>query len=173
MSRIFRVLSVLFCITVLLAGGLEARHSKRDGRVAINGQEIQALERSGHIIPAGVDSWKTRAGLIIAGRDPDGRTRLEHIMRHAADSPGRPKHGVFSLSKAGVIELMDEAWGLIKSGKAGARERGGKVAYTVRFGKAVGYCGGREGRSRGYPKLSAARLVINKGTSRVVTFFPI
>jgi hypothetical protein len=173
MRRIYRVQFVLLCIVVLLAGGIEARHAKRDGRVAINGQEIQALERSGHIIPAGPDSWKTGAGLIIAGRDPDGRTRLEHIMRHAADSPGRPKHGVFSLTKAGVIELMDEAWRLVNSGKAEARERGGKVAYTVRFGKAVGYLGGREGRSRGYPKLSAVRLVIYKGMPRVVTFFPI
>jgi len=147
---------------------------KRDnGAAHITAAETRALVDSGHLVPAGRNAWRTRGGLLVAGRDQDGRTRLAHIMRHAQDEPGRQQHGVFSLPKAGVIELMDEAWKEVGAGNADSRERGGRVAYTVRFRKKVGFLGGRVGRTRGYPALRAARLVVIKGTNRVITFFPI
>ncbi|MBN1498339.1 MAG: hypothetical protein JXA07_16320 [Spirochaetes bacterium] len=150
-----------------------AAGKKDDGAAYITAVEVRALVGSGHLVPAGRDAWRTRGGLLIAGRDPDGRTRLVHIMRHMQDEPGRPKHGVFSLAKAGVIELMDEAWKEVVAGNADSRERAGRVAYTVRFRKKVGFLGGRVGRTRGYPALRSARLVVIKGTNRVITFFPI
>ena len=59
---------------------------------------------------------------------------------------------MFSLTKAGIIELMDEAWKEIGAGNVESRERGGKVAYTVRFRKQVGYLGGKEGQDQGLPE---------------------
>ncbi|HNW26874.1 MAG TPA: hypothetical protein PKN50_00235 [Spirochaetota bacterium] len=172
MKHALRILVSLVCIAVILAGDAEARRRSRDHAVYISVQEIRELERSGVIIPAGKDAWMTRSGLVIAGRDPDGRTRLDHIMRHAMDNPRRPKHGVFSVTKAEVIGLMDEAWKKIRSGAVAGNERGGKIAYTVRMGRPVGYLGGRKGRERGNPKLDSVRLVITKGTTAVITFFP-
>jgi hypothetical protein len=167
-----RLIIAFLCAAGLLSGDLEARKKSGDRDAYISAAEIQALEASGHLTPEGKDAWKTRGGLVIAGRDPDGRTRLAHIMRHAKDSPARPKHGVFSLPGAGVIDLMDEAWKKVKAGAVESRERGGKVAYTIRFDRQVGYLGGKEGRTRGYPKLLAVLLVVKKGTARVITFFP-
>ena len=165
-------MTITLCIVAFISGSHDARRKSRDNTVYITGQEIRDLERTGLLIAAGKDQWKTRGGLLIAGRDPDGRTRLEHIMRHASDNPRRPKHGVFSLAKTGVIELLDEAWIKIKSGRVTGKERGGKIAYTVRMDRPVGYLGGREGRERGHPKLNSVRLVIQKDTNTVITFFP-
>jgi hypothetical protein len=172
MKRIMYTLAIALCVTGILSGNLEARHTSHDHAVSITGREIRELERTGHLATAGKDAWKTRAGLLIAGRDPDGRTRLEHIMRHAADSPRRHNHGVFALTKAGIIKLMDETWMKIRQGTVSGNERGGKIAYTVRLGRPVGYLGGRKGRERGHPKLDVVRLVIKKGTAAVITFFP-
>lgn len=173
MKNMVRLIVALAFAAGLFSGDLEARKKQRDAAGYISANEVRELEAAGHLTPGGKDAWTTRGGLVIAGRDPDGRTRLSHIMRHAKDSPGRPKHGVFSLPKAGIIGLMDEAWAEIKAGNAESRERGGRVAYTVRFRRQVGYLGGKEGRTRGYPKLRAVLLVIKKGTNRVITFFPV
>lgn len=172
MKRIISILTIVLCVAAVLSGNLDARRKSRDNTVYITSQEVRDLERSGLLTVAGKDRWKTRGGLLIAGRDPDGRTRLDHIMRHATDNPRRPKHGVFSLAKAGVIELLDEAWVKIRSGRVTGKERGGKVAYTVRMDRPVGYLGGREGRERNHPKLYSVRLVVQKDTGTVITFFP-
>ena len=134
--------------------------------------EIKSLEKSGHLIPAGKDTWKTPKGLILKGRDPKGQTRLEHIMRHTRDMPRRKKHGVFSVSRAEVINLMDQTWLAVKSGRLRGKARGGNVAYTYRLRKEVGYLGGQEGARKGHPKLNAVRMVLREGTSEVITFFP-
>ncbi|HPL15182.1 MAG TPA: hypothetical protein PL180_00700 [Spirochaetota bacterium] len=172
MKRILFALTIAFCIAGILGGDAAARRKSRDHATFISIREIRDLEQKGLLVPAGKDAWKTKSGLLIAGRDPDGRTRLDHIMRHASDIPGRPKHGVFSVTKAGVIDLMDEAWKKIKAGAVPEKERGGKIAYTVGMGRPIGYLGGRKGRERGNPKLASVRMVIKKGTTAVVTFFP-
>jgi len=172
MKRPVYILTTAFCIAAMLSGNPEARRHDRDTAVHITAREIKDLEQKGLLIPAGRDAWKTRSGLLIAGRDPEGRTRLGHIMRHGVDSPGRPKHGVFSLTKAGIVELLDEAWRKIRAGGIAGKERGGTVAYTVKMGRVIGFLGGRMGRERGHPKLESARLVVKKDKDAVITFFP-
>ncbi|MBP7735060.1 MAG: hypothetical protein KA369_03730 [Spirochaetes bacterium] len=172
MKNAIRLLIVFVCAAAMLSGNLEARRISRDNAVYITALEIKDLERKGLLIPAGRDAWKTRSGLLIAGRDPEGRTRLEHIMRHGADSPGRPRHGVFSLTKAGIIELLDEAWNRIRAGGITSKEGGAKAAYTVKMGRSIGYLGGRMGRERGNPRLESVRLVVKKDKGAVITFFP-
>ncbi len=168
----------LACAVALAAPGLDAKkHGKRgqgsrDGGSFITKSEIAALEKSGHLVPQGPDSWKTRGGVVLKGRDPDGRNRLEHVMRHTRDIPSRPRHSVFSVSKAQVIELMDEAWAKIKSGSLKAEERGGRSAYVYRAGRDIGYAGGRDGAQRGRRPLKAVKIVVKTGTPEVVTFFP-
>ena len=172
MKKIYGTLIALLCITALPAADLSARHGNKNKRAYISNQEADALVKSGHLIPSG-SSWKTRGGMILAGRGSGKKSRLDHIMRHTVDIPGRARHGVFSLSKAAVIELLDESWGKVRAGSIPGRERGGKIAYTIRFGKDIGYMGGKEGKNRGNPKLRSIRLVIKKGTAEVVTFFPL
>ena len=139
--------------------------------VSITRQEIGALEKSGHLVPV-EDGWRTKGGLIIKGRDPRGITRLEHIMRHASDIPKRKKHGVFTISKEKIIELMDEMWQKIQAGELHGKERGGRVAYTYHAKRELGYLGGKEGRQKGHPKIESARIVVSKSTHEVITFFP-
>lgn len=167
MKKMPLILSIsLMGFALLMGSAAQARP------VYITKAEIADLERSGHIVPAGTDAWRTRGGLILKGRDPDGLTRLEHIMRHTRDIPNRKKHSVFLADKKGVIELLDFVWEKIRSGKLKGKEGGGRVVYTWRGGKAYGYPGGREGKGSGDRELSALRLVLKKDTPEVVTFFP-
>jgi hypothetical protein len=162
-----KIVWMLSPVIVFMCAVLYARSSH------ITRSEISGLEKSGHLVQTGNNAWKTRGGVILKGKDPSGLTRLEHVMKHTEDAPRRPKHGVFDLGKAEVIELMDEVWSKIKSGELkGGGERGGKTVYTYRTGRPIGYLGGREGKRKGNPKLKSVRMVIKNGTSEVVTFFP-
>jgi hypothetical protein len=162
-----KIVGILSLVIVFLCAILCARSAH------ITKSEISGLEKSGHLVQAGSNAWKTRGGVILKGKDPSGLTRLEHVMKHTEDAPRRPKHGVFELSKTEVIDLMDEVWSKIKSGELkGGGERGGKTVYTYRAGRPIGYLGGREGKRKGYPKLKSVRMVLKNGTSEVVTFFP-
>ncbi|MCU0847441.1 MAG: hypothetical protein MUD12_06095 [Spirochaetes bacterium] len=143
------------------------------GQVFISGDEIASLEKSGRLIKTGGDSWKTRGGLVIKGRDPKGITRLEHIMRHSVNIEKRKKHGVFSIGKPEIIDLMDRTWSEIKSGGINGSSRGGRTAYTYKTGKIIGYMGGRAGKGGGRQTLKSVRIVVKDGTPEVVTFFPV
>jgi len=147
-------------------------HSK--SRVSyISPDEIRALERTGALFPIGTGSWRTRGGLILRGRDPEGLTRLDHVMKHTVNIPGREKHGVFILGKGHVIDLMDRTWKKIHHDKPAGKERGGRTAYTIDTGKVIGYLGGRAGQDNEPRRLKSVRLVIRTGTTEVITFFPI
>jgi hypothetical protein len=165
MKNNINLINLCIIIIILLSG----QASTRDA--FISSKEINALEKSGHLIPAGDYSWKTRDGLMIRGRDTKGLSRLEHIMRHASDLPRRNKHGVFSISKEKIIELMDETWNKIRSKQLHGLERGGRIAYTYNTKKTIGYLGGKKGKERGHPEISSVRMVLKKGTSEVITFF--
>ncbi len=167
MMNKFHKTGILYLIILILS------FTHASGKSAyITRQEISVLEKSGHLIPTGKDGWKTRGGLAIRGRDPKGITRLEHIMRHTADIPKRKTHGVFTLSKEKIMELLDETWQKIRSGELRGQERGGRVAYTYKTGKEIGYLGGRQGKERGHPKIYSVRIVLVKSTPEVITFFP-
>ena len=165
----FRII-LSFVIALTSTFLLDAR-LKDKGDSYITKEEILSLERSGHITSLGKNSWKTRGGLFLKGKDPDGKNRLEHIMRHSSDSPSRPKHGVFSISKAEIIELLDETWRQTAGNQKKASERGGKTVFEYDTGREVGYLGGREGLNKKHPKLKSVRLVINN-KKEVITFFP-
>jgi hypothetical protein len=158
---------ILITIIAVSATLTDARSRAKSGSY-ITIDEISALENSGHISSIGKNSWKTRGGLLLKGKDPDGNTRLEHIMKHASDSPSRPRHGVFSISKAEIIELLDETW---KNTAGSQNSRGGKTAFTYDTGREIGYLGGREGSKNKHPGLRSVRLVV-ANNKEVITFFP-
>ncbi|MDA0813746.1 MAG: OB-fold nucleic acid binding domain-containing protein [Verrucomicrobia bacterium] len=116
----------------------------------------------------------TPAGLRYAGRDPEGRTRIEHVMRHAKDEPGRPgSHGVFEKgSQDEVLSLVDEAWKLSQAKGIKPAIEGNSLAYTVPMGRKIGYLGGKEGTRRRKPALTRVFLVVRSDTADVVTAFP-
>ena len=114
------------------------------------------------------------AGLRYGGRDPQGRTRIEHVMRHAKDEPGRAgSHGVFTAkSQSDVLSLIDEAWTLARKKNIRPVSEGNSVSYTVPMGRKVGWLGGREGTRRRKPALTRVFLVIRRGSTNVITAFP-
>lgn len=123
--------------------------------------------------PFGRDGWISPAGLRYVGRDPDGRTRKEHILRHARDFPDRPgPHGVFDGGEELAFAWIDAAWEKIQKQKIPADQDDGRETYTVSMGQRVGYLGGESGRRSGHPPLTRIFIVLRKGTTEVITAFP-
>jgi hypothetical protein len=121
----------------------------------------------------GSETWLSPAGLRYQGRDPDGRTRVDHVLRHARDIPDRDgSHGVFDGGPDAVFGVIDEAWRNVEKKKVRPTIEGDRSLYTVPMGRRVGYLGGRAGASRGRPPLTNIFLVIETGTKNVITAFP-
>jgi hypothetical protein len=121
----------------------------------------------------GPDAWISPAGLKYQGRDPEGRTRVDHVLRHARDIPDRDgSHGVFDGGPNAVFGVIDEAWRNAETKKLRPTIEGDRSLYTVPMGRRVGYLGGRAGASRGHPPLTKIFLVIETGTKNVITAFP-
>lgn len=113
------------------------------------------------------------AGLIYSP-GPQGEHRLEHVMQHAKDEPGRSRHGVFVGSQEDILQLIDEAYLLVRrnSRQVSRQADGDRMAYTIRLERAIGYEGGRSGKRNNYPRLSRLRLVLEDG-NQVVTAYPV
>jgi DNA/RNA endonuclease YhcR with UshA esterase domain len=121
----------------------------------------------------GETTWLSPAGLRYAGRDPEGLTRVEHVLRHAKDQPQRAgSHGVFDGDKNQALATIDEAWKLAKAKRIKPNTERDRSSYLVPMGKRVGYLGGQSGRSRGNPALKRVFIVVETDTSNVVTAFP-
>ncbi|MCA9116918.1 MAG: hypothetical protein KDA79_17690 [Planctomycetaceae bacterium] len=121
----------------------------------------------------GKDHWRSPAGLNYKGRDPDGRSRLEHVLRHAKDDPRRDgPHGVFDGGRDGALAAIDQAWQQIQKQRVRPDVEGSRAAYTVRLNRKVGYLGGRTGASRRNPALYRVLIVVERDTSNVVTAYP-
>lgn len=121
----------------------------------------------------GATTWLSPAGLRYQGRDPDGLTRVEHVLRHARDLPDRDgSHGVFDGGPEAVWGVIDEAWRNVEKKKIRPTIENERSLYTVPMGRRVGYLGGRAGASRGHPPLTNVFLVVETGTRNVITAFP-
>lgn len=117
-------------------------------------------------------TWLSPAGLIYKGKDAKGLTRVEHVLRHAADQPNRAgSHGVFDGGNDIALAVVDEAWKLAKEKKIKPKKERDRLAYTIPMGRRVGYLGGKSGKSRNHPPLKKVFIVIS-GKSEVITAFP-
>jgi len=121
----------------------------------------------------GPDVWVSPAGLRYAGRDPQGRTRVEHVLRHARDIPERNgPHGVFDGGPERVFAVIDEGWRVAQRKHIRPEIERDRSTYLIPMGRRIGYLGGRTGAQRGHPPLSKLFLVIETKTKNVVTAFP-
>ena len=135
--------------------------------------ELPAGQQGVKLKRIGPETWLSPAGLKYQGRDPDGRTRVDHVLRHARDIPDRDgSHGVFDGGPDAVFGVIDEAWRNVEKTKLRPAIEGDRSLYTVPMGRRVGYLGGRAGASRGHPPLTKIFLVIETGTKNVITAFP-
>jgi len=121
----------------------------------------------------GRDAWISPAGLKYVGRDPEGRTRREHVLRHARDFPDRDgPHGVFDGGEGLAFAWIDLAWEKVRSQKIKPDAEDSRETYTVPMGQRVGYLGGETGARRNHPPLNRVFLVVRRGTTEVITAFP-
>ncbi len=121
----------------------------------------------------GRDAWESPAGLKYSGRDPEGLTRREHVLRHARDIPDRDgPHGVFDGGESHAFAWIDLAWQKIKTQDLRPDPENGRDAYTVNMERRVGYLGGETGARKRHPPLERIFIVVRKGTTEVITAFP-
>lgn len=129
--------------------------------------------KAGELKSIGKDAWMSPAGLRYVGRDPEGRSRKEHVLRHAKDQPNRDgPHGVFDGGAELAFAWIDAAWQKAKKDKIRPDTESGRDAYTISMGRRVGYLGGKTGAQRGHPPLTKVFIVVRKGTTEVITAFP-
>ena len=122
----------------------------------------------------GKTSWVSPAGLKYKGKDPKGLTRVEHVLRHAADQPRRAgSHGVFDGGNDKALATVDEAWRLVKTKKLKPKNEGRSSVYNISMGRRIGYLGGQSGAKQRKPALKRVRIVVRKDTSEVITAFPV
>jgi len=171
--------------TIAVTGKLERYRDKLQIQVRQPG-EIGLAEKRPETKPAdsklpapvelksiGRDAWISPAGLKYAGLDPEGRTRKDHVLRHARDFPDREgPHGVFDGGDDVAFAWIDLAWEKIKTQKISPETDNNRETYTVSMGQRVGYLGGETGAQRNHPALQRIFLVVRKGTTEVITAFP-
>jgi hypothetical protein len=168
--------------TVELTGKLELYRDKLQIKLR-DPKQIRIVEDSSpgsnrsvepiELKPLGPGAWVSPAGLRYVGRDPAGRTRLDHVRLHFRDEPDRDgSHGVFDGEEGEALAVIDEAWQEIQERKTAPRVESGRAAYVVSLGRRIGYLGGRTGAQRDHPALSRVMIVVEEGTSNLVTAYP-
>lgn len=165
--------------TVVVGGKLERFQNKIQIRLAspkqitITKAKAPEQPKPVELKSLGNDAWISPAGVRYVGRDPEGRTRKDHVLRHAKDIPNRDgPHGVFDGGESLAFAWIDEAWKKIKADRIRPQTESGRETYTVSMGRRVGFLGGRTGAERKHPPLTKIFLVVRQGTSEVITAFP-
>jgi len=134
---------------------------------AIPSPEAVGLEKTGN------DTWISPAGLVYQGRDPQGRTRVDHVRRHMRDIPDREgRHGVFDGGEEVAWAVIDEAWLNAQQRRMKADPEGSRSTYVVPMGRRIGYLGGRVGAAKRNPPLKRVSIVFKTGTKNIITAYP-
>jgi hypothetical protein len=98
--------------------------------------------------------------------------RLKHVLRHDNDLPDRPgKHGVFDGDQDEMLEVIDEAWSLVKSNATAVRtSHEGSRDIHDDLKRRIGFVGGQVGNERGKPAAAHLRLIV-EGDS-IISAYP-
>lgn len=117
------------------------------------------------------DNKTSPAGLVYT-MGPRREHRVDHVMNHSHDVPSKPVHGVFNGSRLEILQLVDEAYELVKSKSKQVKttESRGKKEHLVDMKRTTGYEGGAKGKRNGNKKLGKVKLVLDG--DRVITAFP-
>jgi hypothetical protein len=124
----------------------------------------------------GRNKLQTPAGLVY-GMGARGEHRIDHVMLHTEDEPGKNVHGVFdSKDKFEVLQMIDDAYERIKKKSRGVKstksgDRGDRMEYVVEMDRKTGYEGGKSGKRKNYPDLRKLKIVLQSG-NEVITAFP-
>jgi len=114
----------------------------------------------GKLKSIGNGEWQSTEGLIYGQGSKQGN-RVKHVLEHAVPDPSKPLHSVFNVGKNDVLPLVDEAWSM-KNGVTPVLQGNGNAVYNIPMGKIIGTNG--EG---------TMRIVVEGGTSKIVTAFPV
>ncbi len=117
----------------------------------------------------GRKQYKSPAGLVYGSGQEH---RIEHVLLHCKDDISKPTHGVFVGDAVEVMQLIDEAYELAKSGssKSDSEKSGDKMTHTVSMGRVIGHTGGKKAKRNGRKELKRIKLVL--ADNRVITAFP-
>ncbi len=144
------------------------------GSAAADSITSQVGERMGLKQVGPSDFISTRSGLRY-GRDWDPKfgNRVNHVLNHTRDIPGRPEHGVFETTGASTFDLIDNVWMKIRLGGPDVRviPQGNRTTYVVDMHQRVGYEGGVFGQVRGNPAANHVSLTVENGNN-VITAYP-
>lgn len=124
----------------------------------------------------GRDKFQSPAGLEYR-RSSHGEHRIDHVMRHAKDSPGRHVHGYFKENgRDEILALIDEAYELVKSKSKRVKkdkvEKHYRAAYTIDMKREIGFKGGKSGKRDGNPALRKLKLIVDNG-NQVISAYPV
>lgn len=104
--------------------------------------------------------WQSTAGLIYDQGSKQGN-RVLHVLEHAVPDPSKPLHTVFNVGKDKVLGLVDEAWAM-KGSVTPILQKNGNQVFDIPMGKVIGTSGE-----------TTIRIVVENGTSKIVTSFPV
>ncbi|MCR8845337.1 polymorphic toxin-type HINT domain-containing protein [Paenibacillus sp. SC116] len=114
----------------------------------------------GKLMYDGDGNWISTAGLIYGQGSAEGN-RVKHVLAHGIPNPTKRNHTVFNVGKDKILGLVDEAWSN-KSGIMPVMQSRGTMVYNIPMGKVVGTNGE-----------TSIRIVVDQGTSDIVTAFPV
>ena len=136
------------------------------------GETTVSSQRLGQLTDVGGGVKVSTAGLRYTPGSEEGH-RLQHVLRHTSDQPGRPGlHGVFDGAADGALAAIDEAYLLTKRGgpRVKTQRQGSRTVYEIDLARRIGYLGGQVGQRQGHPPATHVRLVLE--SDRVITAFP-
>jgi hypothetical protein len=122
----------------------------------IDQNALTALSKLGKLTYNKNGTWTSSAGLIY-GEDKKFGNRVLHVLQHATPNPNKITHTVFRVKKTEILALVDEAWK--KKSKPEPNDPG---AYVVPMGRIVGTKGEK-----------SIKIVVNSGTSEIITAYPV
>jgi len=123
-------------------------------------QIAKANAKWGKLTAQGPNKWISAQGLIYDQGSRDGN-RLAHVLRHAKPDPTKPVHSVYNVPENQVTAVIDEAWSRRRLVRPDRQPNGNDV-YDIPMNRTIGTKGER-----------AVRIVVETGTSRIITAFPI
>ena len=106
-------------------------------------------------------TWMSQSGLEF-GADNAFGNRIQHVLAHMTPDPYKATHTVFDVQPSQLIPLLDEAWLTVQSLGLQPVLQGSRAVYNIPMGRAVGTTGE-----------SSIRIIVEQGTSKIVTAYPV
>ncbi|MFD1406611.1 hypothetical protein ACFQ49_00175 [Kroppenstedtia eburnea] len=142
-------------------GALEKKKEKAKREEERKKREQQWLEKHSELTPFrdknGDLNWRTPNGLIYGQGSAHG-DRRKHVLEHTKPNHSKPKHSVFKGEETEVFAMIDEAWS--KRGTPSPSK--GRDTYVIDMGRKIGTKGERK-----------IKIVVERGTSEIVTAYPV